>query len=106
MKKTVIKKACSIGLAISILGGCAHSYQSEPEFGSEVRSAIANHVINPQGVGYDGVKPGMDGPSAKATVDRYIKSMEQPPSIGDVFRLGIGDSNTGSGVVTVPSTTR
>jgi hypothetical protein len=77
--------ACSF----SMLGGCAHQYEPEAGFGSSVREAIARQAINPNGVGVDGVEPGMDGASAKATIDRYLKTMEKPPSLGDVLKIGV-----------------
>lgn len=103
MNKRIIRVGMSAVSSMLLLGGCAHQYEPEADFGSAVREAIARQTISPSGVGHDGVTPGMDGTSAKATIDRYVKSMEQPPSIGDVFRVGISDGSTGSGVVSVPS---
>jgi hypothetical protein len=89
MKKTIMLRSALSFAGLLSLGGCAHQYEPEPDFGSAVREAIARQTLNPKGVGYDGVEPGMDGVSAKATVDRYIKSMEQPPSLGDVLKIGV-----------------
>jgi type IV pilus biogenesis protein CpaD/CtpE len=104
MKKQTIK--CGLGFVsiALLLGGCAHQYEVEADFGSAVREAIARQTVNPAGVGHDGVTPGMDGASAKATVDRYIRSVEQPPALGDAYRIGVGDSTKGSGVVAAPAT--
>lgn len=89
MSKKIIQKSVPLFASVLLLGGCAHQYEPEADFGSAVREAIARQAVNPNGVGYDGVEPGMDGVSAKATVDRYIKSMEQPPSLGDVLKIGV-----------------
>lgn len=104
MQKHSLTQGVFLAFAVIALAGCAHQYEPEADFGSAVREAIARQTINPNGVGYDGVTPGMDGASAKATVDRYVKSMEQPQSTGDVFRVGVGDSTTSGGLVSVPST--
>lgn len=82
------------GLATVLLAGCATGYETPPNFGSAVREAIAQQTINPTGSSVAGVNPGMDGPSAKAAIDRYIKSFEQPLSIGNVFRIGVGDGSS------------
>jgi hypothetical protein len=103
MKKNNKPLKSVLPAAILLLGGCAHQYHVEPHFGSAVREAIARQTINSGGVGHDGVSPGMDGASAKATVDRYIRSTEQPPALGDVFRVGVGDGEKGSGLVSVPA---
>jgi hypothetical protein len=89
MNKKITRKSALSFVGLLLLGGCAHQYEPEADFGSAVREAIARQTVNPNGVGYDGVEPGMDGVSAKATVDRYIKSMEQPPSLGDVLKIGV-----------------
>jgi hypothetical protein len=89
MNKKIIRKSALSFSSLLLLSGCAHQYEPEADFGSAVREAIARQTVNPNGVGYDGVEPGMDGASAKATVDRYIKSMEQPPSLGDVLKIGV-----------------
>lgn len=102
MKNETKKMAVSLGALALISSGCAHQYEANADFGGSVRDAIARQTINPAGIGRDGVSPGMDGSSAKATVDRYVKSSEQPPSTGDVFKVGVGSG--ASGLVSVPST--
>ena len=102
MKNTTKKLAVGLGTVALLSSGCAHQYETNAEFGSSVRDAVARQTINPAGVDRDGVSPGMDGSSAKATVDRYVKSSEQPPTSGDVFKVGVGSS--ASGLVSVPST--
>lgn len=104
MKKKIHKHKAALIPFVLLLGGCAHQYQPEADFGSAVREAIARQTINPMGVGHDGVSPGMDGASAKATVDRYVKSSESPPATGDAFLVGVSDGAKGSGLVSVPST--
>lgn len=101
MKNKTKRLAVSVGLVALLSAGCAHQYETKADFGSSVRDAIARQTINPAGVGSDGVSPGMDGSSAKATVDRYVKTSEQPPSTGDVFKVGVGSG--ASGLVSVPS---
>lgn len=104
MKNRIDQRRVTLVSLILLLGGCAHQYQPEADFGSAVREAIARQTINPMGAGHDGVSPGMDGASAKATVDRYVKSTESPPATGDAFRLGVSDGAKGSGLLSLPST--
>ena len=101
MKNTTKKLAVGLGTVALLASGCAHQYETNADFGGSVRDAIARQTINPAGVGRDGVSPGLDGASARATVDRYMKTSEQPPSSGDVFKVGVGSS--ASGLVSVPS---
>ncbi len=85
---TLKPRLALITLAV-LVTGCAQQYEPTADFGSAVREAIVRQTLNAEGVGHERVTPGMDGPSAKATVDRYIKSMEQPPSLGDVLKIGV-----------------
>jgi hypothetical protein len=83
-----------LSLAVIWLAGCATGYETPSDFGSAVRGAIAQQTINPAGSSVSGVRPGMDGPSAKAAIDRYIRSFEQPLSIGNVLRIGVGEATS------------
>ncbi|QWD96216.1 pilus assembly protein [Polynucleobacter sp. MG-6-Vaara-E2] len=59
-------------LAIS---GCQSIWQNEPDFGSSVTSSVQNQLVNPQApLGNPKPTTGLDGPSAKATVDSYQRS--------------------------------
>lgn len=84
-------------LALTSLAGCAIDYAAEPDFGQSIRQTIQAQAINPKGVGHTRIEPGLEGSSAKATVDQYIKSYEQPQGVGNVFRLGVGGQSMQSG---------
>lgn len=81
----------AIPLYMGLLSGCAYDYAPEENFGESVRQGIVAQTINPKGVGHDRIEPGLEGSAAKANVDRYIKSFEQPQSLGSVLRLGVGN---------------
>ncbi len=91
----MMKHAFSIPITIAALGslglaGCAVDYAAERGFGQSVSAAIQQQTIRPEGVGRDGVTPGLDGHASKATIDRYQKSYEQPQTLGNVMTLGVG----------------
>jgi hypothetical protein len=81
------------------LCGCAHDYRSDTRFGDTVTHAIRAQTIDPAGVGTNGLKSGLDGQAAKATVDRYHKSFEQPQSLGNVYTIGVGSGGTAGGAM-------
>ena len=91
--KTNSKKlsACAGVLGFALLSGCAYDYAPEKDFGESVRQTIIAQTIAPNGVGHDRIEPGLDGAAAKSNIDRYIKSFEQPQSLGNVLRLGVGN---------------
>lgn len=80
----------ALGLASLLAAGCAENrYREEEGFGDAVRAARARQTINPD-AGRTAARPdGLDGASAKATVDRYQKSYETPPPPVNVFTIGV-----------------
>lgn len=62
------------------LGACAH--QSTPQldqrFGHAVRLAMAQQVQNPAAAYNQAPANGLDGPSARAVMDRYRASFAEP----------------------------
>lgn len=84
-------------LAALLAAGCAENrYREEEGFGDAVRAAKARQIINPDASRNTARPDGMDGPSAKSTVDRYQKSFEIPPPPVNVFTIGVG-SGTSAG---------
>lgn len=90
MKRVVLTPLVSAALVGLGLSGCAVDYAADRDFGQSVSAAIRQQTIHPEGVGRDGVTPGLDGHASKATIDRYQKSYEQPQNLGNVMTLGVG----------------
>lgn len=80
----------AIGAAgLALLAGCQQpAPRLEGQFGSAVRQAIAQQIIDPTA----GLKPepvdGMDGPAARQTIERYEKTFETPPPAVNVINIG------------------
>lgn len=86
-------------LAALLAAGCAEDrYREEEGFGDAVRAAKARQIINPDASRNAARPDGMDGASAKATIDRYQKSYESPPPPVNVFTIGVGGGTAGSSV--------
>lgn len=87
----------SLGCAALLLGGCAQPRQLTDEgFGDAVRAAQAQQTLNPDASRNRAAPKGLDGPAAKASVDRYEKSYEAPPPPVNVFTIGIGSGGGSS----------
>ncbi|MBU3719435.1 MAG: hypothetical protein FGM22_01580 [Burkholderiaceae bacterium] len=84
-------------LAAGSLVGCAHQYAPEASFGSSVKDSVRMQSVRINGVGHDRIEPGFDGLAAKAVMDRYVRSYEQPQQLGNVLRLGVGGAGMGVG---------
>lgn len=85
-------------LAAGSLLGCAHQYAPETSFGASVKDSVRLQSVRVDGVGHDRIEPGFDGAAAKAVMDRYVRSYEQPQQLGNVLRLGVGAPMTGTGM--------
>ncbi|SMC30883.1 hypothetical protein [Polynucleobacter kasalickyi] len=65
-------------LVLIILQGCQAGWYPESNFGSTVNKAIYDQTANknsPESVDRDSM--GMDGPTAKSSIDNYQRSFEQ-----------------------------
>jgi len=88
--------AC-VGLVASLVAGCAENrYREEEGFGDAVRAAKARQIINPDASRNTARPDGLDGTSAKATIERYQKSYESPPPPVNVFTIGVTGGSSGT----------
>lgn len=94
-RKLAITTLC---LAALLAAGCAENrYREEEGFGDAVRAAKARQIINLDASRNTARPDGMDGTSAKATVDRYQKSYESPPPPVNVFTIGVSGTTGSTG---------
>lgn len=101
MRSTNYWSTAIAGLLVAgVLSGCAHQYAPEASFGSSVKNSVRLQSVRVDGVGHDRIEPGFDGAAAKAVMDRYVHSYEQPQPLGNVFRLGVGTPMIGTGMAT------
>ncbi len=77
-------------IGLPLLTGCAYDYAAERSFGESVKVAVREQSIRPDGVGMNGVSPGLEGTPSKAVIDRYNRSYEFPQSLGNVLTIGVG----------------
>lgn len=85
-------------LAAASLVGCAHQYAPEASFGRSVKDSVRLQSVRVNGVGHDRIEPGFDGAAAKAVMDRYVRSYEQPQQLSNPLRLGVGGQGTTTGI--------
>ena len=83
-----------VALAALAAAGCAvNPYAPNASFGAAVTGAKAMQVVNT-----GPVRPvsatGLDGVAAKAAMDRYHKSFEEPPVPQNVLNIGVGQAAT------------
>src|SRR5471032_1017479 len=79
MPRSHVSHLLALALALQ-LSACAH--QSTPQldqrFGDSVRLAMAQQVLNPAAARNQTPANGLDGPSARAVMDRYRASFVEP----------------------------
>lgn len=96
-----ILKLISISSLLA-LGACQNYWAADPNFGSSVNGAVTAQTVNPNAAAKapSNVK-GMDGPSAKASIDSYQNSfVRRPAAGGNASGAGYftgGQSGSGSG---------
>lgn len=95
-QRTTIKMIV-LGCAALSIGGCTTRYAAEEGFGDTVRAARAQQIVNPDASRNTVAAKGVDGPAAKATIDRYQKSFETPPAPVNVFNIGVTGSSSSGG---------
>ena len=99
MNMTTKKLAALVSLGLAGLSGCAHDYRSDRTLGATVNEAIRQQAIPPKEPVRDGLASGLDGQSAKFTLDRYHKSFEQPTGVGNVYTIGVGTGGDTGGAM-------
>jgi hypothetical protein len=78
-------------VVLSVLAGCASNTPIlDQHFGDAVNAAKAQQTLNPEASQNKDPVAGIDGVAAKATIDRYQKSFEQPPATTNIFNIGVG----------------
>lgn len=98
---TVTTKTLSALVFVALVGlsGCAHDYRADQTLGASVNAAIRQQAIPPKEPVRDGLASGLDGQSAKFTLDRYHKSFEQPTGVGNVYTIGVGTGGDTGGAM-------
>jgi hypothetical protein len=85
-------------LSISILSGCAETApRYEAEFGNATRATFNAQIINPDAGNNADPVGGLDGRAARDAINSYQKSFAKPEPTPNVFNIGVGDNNSGSG---------
>ena len=83
--------ACAPVLAA--LTGCVDpTPRLDSEFGYAVNAAKAQQTINPDAAKNPDPVAGIDGTSARHTIDLYHKSFEAPPPTTNVININVGGS--------------
>jgi hypothetical protein len=81
--------ACSLS-ALALVAGCAsQSPHLDRQFGSAVKAAATQQVLNPATPATPLVT-GMDGKAAKSAYDSYQKSYKEPQPQTGALTIGVG----------------
>ncbi len=87
--RNTITIACITGTCL--LAACtAPAPRLEAGFGNAVRAAVAQQTLNPEASLNPDPVAGIDGATAKNTIDRYEASSKTPPPPVNVFNIGVG----------------
>jgi hypothetical protein len=78
--------------------GCAGPSRVEMDYGTSVKLAKFNQVLNPEAERDLEPVTGLDGIASQKTIDRYRKDFEKPsPPPSYMFNVITGTSGTGMG---------
>jgi type IV pilus biogenesis protein CpaD/CtpE len=69
----------------------------EAEFGNATRATLNAQIINPDAGNNPDPVAGLDGRAARDAINNYQKSFAQPEPTPNVFNIGVGNNNSGSG---------
>lgn len=81
-------RAALLCAVAATLAGCAQTPRLDRAFGASVRLATAAQTLNPQAWRNPDPVLGMDGKSAAAAYDNYVKSFQAPVSQSNAFTIG------------------
>jgi len=85
--------ACVLLVSVATLGGCASTTPTfDATFGDGVRRLMAQQVRHPDapGANRDRNADGLDGRSARETLERDVRGAVEPGRTGPNFQLGAG----------------
>lgn len=77
-------------MGVLVCGCAAERIPGAHDAGHSVRSVFAAQVINPQAALAAPADTPMHGSAAKASIDRYVRSFEQPAPSTNLFTIGVG----------------
>ena len=91
-------KSTTLALTLLLGTGCSHVTPNyDARFGDAVRDAKRKMTINPD-AGRDGNPvAGMDGRSARESMNQYHESYKSPPPAVNVINIGGGIGSQGGG---------
>ncbi len=99
--------ALLLAMVLACVGCESSRFHTEQTDGRSVRAAFDQQVLHPQAALTLPTVQGLNGPAAKASIDRYIRSFEVPAPASNVFTIGVGTGAGGSTAApAVPATSR
>ena len=94
---TTLQLATALTLA-SFLTACVETApRYEAEFGNATRATLNAQIINPDADNNPDPVAGLDGRAARDAINNYQKSFAEPKPTENVFNIGVGTGNSGSG---------
>jgi len=92
---TLLCRATALLLCAGLSGCMSTSPVWDAHFGDSVRTVRMMQTLNPN-ASYTNTDPvtGVDGRAATAAMDRYGQSFTNPPTDGNTFVIGIGNSGS------------
>ncbi|WP_295996218.1 pilus assembly protein [Rugamonas sp.] len=90
MSRHTFLTAALLCLAGLTLDGCVLSPNLDEQFGSSVHQAAAQQTLDPQAWRNTTPVRGLDGKTATAVYDNYVKSYREPDLSGNALKIGVG----------------
>ena len=82
-------RAASLMALAGTLGACASSTpRFDQAFGGTVRSTLASQVARPEAVRNTDPAAGVDGATARASYERYLRTASNPPAPAEALTSG------------------
>lgn len=90
VKQYWIEAASALIVGVLVCGCASERIPGAQDAGQSVRAVFAAQVINPQAALTAPASTSMHGATAKASVDRYVRSFELPAPSTNLFTIGMG----------------
>jgi uncharacterized protein YcfL len=78
-------------IAAVLLSACASAPYLDSHLGESVNMAKAQQTVNLDASQNKNPVFGIDGQTAKNTIDRYHSASKEPPASTNIFNIGIGN---------------
>ena len=94
---TTLQITTILTIAVMLTACVEPAPRYEAEFGNATRATMKAQIINPDAGNNPDPVAGLDGRAARDAINSYQKSFAEPKPAENVFNIGVGTQNSGSG---------